>query len=105
MLRMGRARIDTPLEDSMTVLTIPTFGTTELVERAPDRPGPGQVRLRVEAAPVHPADAWVHDGTFADVLPGRPPYTTGWGVAGLVEEVGAGVDDLAPGDLVLGLSD
>ncbi|MGY4644366.1 zinc-binding dehydrogenase [Cellulomonas sp. URHB0016] len=89
----------------MTVLTIPAFGATELVERDPARPGPGEVRVRVEAAPVHPVDAWVHDGTLAGALPGTPPYTTGWGVAGIVDEVGPGVVDLAPGDAVLGLSD
>jgi NADPH:quinone reductase len=88
----------------MTVLTIPAVGVTQLVERTPARPGPGEVRIRVEAAPVHPADVWVHDGSLAALLP-EGPYTTGWGAAGVVDEVGPDVDDLAPGDLVLGLSD
>ncbi|GIG20673.1 NADPH:quinone reductase [Cellulomonas chitinilytica] len=89
----------------MSVLTIPAFGATELVDRDPARPGPGEVRVRVEAAPVHPADVWVHDGRLAALLPGTPPYTPGWGVAGVVDEVGPDVEDLAPGDAVLGLSD
>ncbi|MDM7854547.1 zinc-binding dehydrogenase [Cellulomonas alba] len=89
----------------MTVLTIPAWGVAELVEREPERPGLGQVRVRVEAAPVHPADVWVHDGTLAALLPDAPSYTPGWGVAGVVEEVGPDVVDLAPGDPVLGLSD
>jgi len=89
----------------MPALTIPAFGTTELVEREPERPGTGEVRIRVEAAPVHPVDVWVHDGRLAALLPGTPPYTAGWGVAGVVDEVGPGVDDLAVGDAVIGLSD
>lgn len=89
----------------MTVLTVPAWGVAELVDRAPQAPGPDEVRIRVEAAPVHAVDAWVHDGSLAGILPGALPYTTGWGVAGVVEEVGTGVDGLAVGDAVLGLSD
>ncbi|AJC59432.1 type I polyketide synthase [Streptomyces sp. 769] len=59
--------------------------------------GPGQVRVAVRAAGLN----------FRDVLTrlGMAPYNTALGVeaAGVVVAVGDGVDDLAPGDRVMGL--
>lgn len=62
-------------------------------------PGPGEVRLRILAAPINPADLNVIEGKY----PIRPPLPATPGVegAGLVEAVGAGVDDLKTGDPVL----
>ncbi|GLZ29421.1 NADPH:quinone reductase [Lentzea sp. NBRC 105346] len=63
-------------------------------------PGAGQVLVKVGAAGVNPVDLAVRAGYFK--LLGEPPFTLGWDVAGIVEEVGDGVE-FARGDEVLGL--
>ena len=66
-------------------------------------PGPGQVRVRVRAAPVQPADLAVRSGAFGPMIP-PGTYILGWDVAGDVDAIGPGVDDLKPGQAVIGLS-
>lgn len=67
--------------------------------------GPGQVRIRVHAATVNPTDIMARNGSRADqqkVDP--PPYVPGMDVAGVIDEVGAGVDTGARvGDAVMGM--
>ncbi|HKA69656.1 MAG TPA: NADP-dependent oxidoreductase [Actinomycetes bacterium] len=65
------------------------------------RPGPTEVLVKVLAAGVNPID-WQtrrHGTYYDDPL----PFTVGWDVAGLVEEVGEGVTRFVPGDHVLGM--
>ncbi|MFI9626907.1 zinc-binding dehydrogenase [Streptomyces sp. NPDC052042] len=62
-----------------------------------DRPGPGEVRVRIEAAGVCHSD--VHYLTGA--LPARTPIVLGHEGAGIVEEVGEGVTAYGPGDKVV----
>jgi NADPH2:quinone reductase len=63
-------------------------------------PGPGQVLVRVAAASVNPVDVKIRRlaPAFAPAL----PAVLGMDFAGLVEEVGEGVADYAPGDEVYG---
>jgi len=68
-------------------------------------PGPGQVRLRVRAAGVNPLDYKIRNGWLEAVFPVRFPVTPGLEAAGVVDEVGEGVTDLAVGDEVLALTD
>lgn len=87
----------------MKLITQNTLGGPEvlrLVESARPTPGPAEVLVRVRASGVNPTD-WKHraGGRFL----GEPPFTVGWDVAGVVEEVGVGVAVLAPGDEVLGM--
>jgi len=63
-------------------------------------PGPTEVLVRVAAAGVNPVDWKVRAGGG---FLGEPPFTVGWDVAGVVEEVGFGVTWLAPGDRVFGM--
>jgi len=60
------------------------------------QPGPGQVRLRHRAVGLNFADTYFRNGTYPIPLP------AGMGVeaAGVVEALGAGVDNVAVGDLV-----
>ena len=60
------------------------------------RPGPGQVRLRHVAVGLNYADTYFRDGTYPIPLP------NGMGVeaAGIVEELGEGVTQVAVGDRV-----
>jgi NADPH2:quinone reductase len=67
------------------------FGGHEL----PD-PGPGEVRLRVAAAGVNYIDVYFRTGLY----PRPTPFVPGLEGAGVVEAVGAGVKDLAVGDVV-----
>src|SRR5215212_32529 len=66
--------------------------------------GPGQVRLRVEAAAVAPTDTHARSGAYAERDPVKtPPWVPGMDVAGVVTEVGEGVDHLAVGDAAMGI--
>ncbi|MCX5214792.1 NADPH:quinone oxidoreductase family protein [Kitasatospora sp. NBC_00240] len=63
-------------------------------------PGPGQVRVRVRAAAVNFPDALMVRGHY-QVRPPLP-FTPGVELCGVVEALGEGVSDLAPGDRVIG---
>ena len=72
----------------------------ELVEVPRPDPAPTEVLVRVGAAGVNPVDWKVRArGGFL----GEPPFTVGWDVAGVVEELGRGVTRFAPGDRVFGM--
>ncbi len=60
-------------------------------------PGEGQVRLRQTAIGLNFIDVYFRTGLYP--APGLP-FTPGLEAAGVVEEVGAGVDDLKAGDRV-----
>src|SRR6476469_5887112 len=66
-------------------------------------PLPTEVLVRVHAAGSNPVDWKTHGGTGMAGLLGEPPFTLGWDVSGVVEEVGFGVTTLAPGDEVYGM--
>jgi NADPH:quinone reductase-like Zn-dependent oxidoreductase len=79
------------------------FGGPEVLELAdlPDpHPGPGQIRIAVRAAGVNPSDWKKRRGQMDQEL----PQTMGYEAAGVVDELGAGVTDVAVGDRVFGLS-
>jgi NADPH:quinone reductase-like Zn-dependent oxidoreductase len=83
----------------------PTYGTTEVlqtVDAAPLTAGPGQVRLRVHAAGVNPADWKIMQGLMRDQIPLHLPAGLGSDVAGEVDQVGADVTSFHVGDQVLG---
>ena len=74
------------------------------VEEVPEpEPGEGQVSLRVRAAGVNPVDWKILHGML-DSGPLQEPRGLGVDVAGVVERVGPGVDDLVPGSEVFGSS-
>lgn len=82
------------------------FGGPEVLEivDVPDpHPGPGQVRIVVHAAGISATDPKLRQGLL-DFGAGLP-QTTGRDVAGVVDEVGGDVTDVAVGDRVFGVSD
>jgi NADPH2:quinone reductase len=85
----------------MKTIRVRTFGGPQelRLEDAEDpRPGAGQVVVRIIAAGVNPVDAAIREGKFTE----EPslPYTPGQDGAGIVEAVGAGVDNIRTGDRV-----
>ncbi|MEV4806218.1 NADP-dependent oxidoreductase [Nonomuraea sp. NPDC049421] len=77
---------------------------TLVVEQAPDpHPGPGEVRIRVAAAGVNPVDWKVRSGAVREVLPVDLPAVPGRDAAGVVDEIGEGVEGVSIGDRVFGL--
>ncbi|WP_158885135.1 NADP-dependent oxidoreductase [Amycolatopsis anabasis] len=77
------------------------FGGPEVLEIAdlPDpHPGPGEVRIAVRAAGVNASDWKKRQGLMDQEL----PQTMGHEVAGIVDELGEGVTDVAVGDRVFG---
>ena len=63
-------------------------------------PGAGEVRIRVEAASLNFPDMLMSQGKYQ--FRPEPPFTLGMECAGIVDAVGQGVTDLAPGDAVVG---
>ena len=94
----------------MQAVIVRSFGGTEVLEVATlpiPEPGPGQVRIAVEAAAVNPADIATRAGMLAGaglMVPG-PVTVLGWDAAGTVDAVGAGARRFAVGDRVIGLQD
>lgn len=87
----------------MRAVAVTAFGGPEVLQvislPAPEA-APGQIRIRVTAAAVNPADAFLRNGGAAPRLRGiPPPYVPGWEAAGVVDQVGEGTrTDLRPGD-------
>jgi NADPH:quinone reductase-like Zn-dependent oxidoreductase len=67
-------------------------------------PGPGKVLVRVKAAGINPGEASIRKGLFADRWPSTFPSGQGSDLAGIVEEVGPGVANVAAGDEVIGFT-
>jgi len=72
----------------------------EIVDLPDPHPGPGQVRIAVRAAGVSPGDWKKRTG----LMDGELPQTLGHEAAGVVDELGEGVADVAVGDRVFGFS-
>src|SRR5207302_5939063 len=68
-------------------------------------PGDGQVLVRVKAAGINPSEAVIRTGVLAQMFPSTFPSGQGSDLAGVIEEVGAGVGGFSPGDEVIGHSD
>jgi NADPH:quinone reductase len=68
------------------------------VEEDDPRPGPGEIRVRVVAAGVSFTDAQLRAGTYLGVP--KPPFTPGYELVGVVEELGPGCSRLKVGDRI-----
>jgi NADPH:quinone reductase-like Zn-dependent oxidoreductase len=86
----------------MRAVQFSEFGGPEVLEIAelPEpHPDAGQIRIAVRAAGVNPIDWKVRGGAMGGDLPKQ----VGQEAAGLVDELGEGVSDVAVGDEVFGL--
>jgi NADPH:quinone reductase-like Zn-dependent oxidoreductase len=81
------------------------YGGTEVLEYT-DVSDPkfaqNSVLVRVRAAGLNPADHLLQAGLGESHTDAWFPVIPGWDVAGVVERVGAGVSEFAPGDEVIG---
>ena len=68
------------------------------------KPGTGKVLVRVKAAGINPGEASFRKGFFAERWPATFPSGLGSDLAGIVEEVGPGVANVAVGDEVIGFT-
>jgi NADPH2:quinone reductase len=79
------------------------FGTAnelELKDIPPPVAGPGEALVRVKAAALNFFDTLIIAGKYQQKPPF--PFSPAGEFAGVVESVGTGVDDIAPGDQVMG---
>jgi NADPH:quinone reductase len=85
----------------MKRVVVDHFGGPEVLRVVEDddpRPGPGEVRVRVLAAGVSLSDAQMRAGTY---LGGpKPPFTPGYELVGVVDELGPGCSRLQKGDRI-----
>ncbi|WLG26889.1 zinc-dependent alcohol dehydrogenase family protein [Pseudomonas lurida] len=85
----------------MKAMMLESFGgpdSFELCEVPKPVPHTGQVLVRVHATSINPLDYQVRRGDYADLVP--LPAITGHDVSGVVEAIGPGVTNFAPGDEV-----
>ncbi|MQA32270.1 NADP-dependent oxidoreductase [Modestobacter roseus] len=92
----------------MRAVGVTEFGGPEALQLVdvPQEPlGPGQVRVRVAAVAVNPTDTGLRSGLYAERDQVEEfPYVPGMDVAGVLAEIGEGVEtDLQVGDRVMGI--
>jgi NADPH:quinone reductase-like Zn-dependent oxidoreductase len=73
-----------------------------LVDADEPHPAAGQLRIRVRAAGVNPVDWKIRGGSSRRAVPITLPSIPGLEAAGVVDELGAGVEAAAIGDEVFG---
>ena len=89
----------------MHVIEIPHIGNPDvlrLVEKPDLEPGPGEVRIAVEAAGINFADLMMRMGLYPDAPP--LPAVAGYEVAGVIDRVGEGVPESRIGEPVVALT-
>lgn len=67
--------------------------------------GPGQVLVEVRAAGINPGEGYIRQGFLHDRWPATFPSGQGSDFAGVVAELGEGVEEIAVGDEVIGFVD
>jgi NADPH:quinone reductase-like Zn-dependent oxidoreductase len=92
-------------QKTMQRVVVDHFGGPEVLRVVEDeipQPGPGEVRVRVLAAGVSYTDQMLRAGTYLGVP--KPPFTPGYELVGVVEELGPGCTRLRVGDRVASLT-
>ena len=85
----------------MKAMVIKYFGGPEVIEQRDiekPEPGPNEILVKVKATSINPVDYKIRqNGKWAGI---EPPAVIGWDVAGIVEKIGAGVQNFEEGDEV-----
>ena len=88
----------------MRTITIESFEGGPALQEAPaPQVGPSEVLVRVRASSVNPMDGAIAAGMLKDMVEHEFPVVLGRDFAGVVEQVGEGVDFVSPGDEVFGV--
>lgn len=74
----------------------------QLIDAEEPHAGPGRIRIVVRAAGVNPVDWRLREGQVLGAHPTELPAGVGLDAAGVVDEVGEGVDGVEVGDRVFG---
>jgi len=74
----------------------------EIVDVKKPKPGPGQVLVKVYASSINPFDVTIIKGFVSKMTDSKLPMTIGLDIAGVVTEVGEGVEGFAVGNKVYG---
>lgn len=86
----------------MRVAQVPKAGGAfQIVDREIPKPGPRQVRIKVQACGVCHSDSLTKEGAWPGI---RYPRSPGHEVAGVIEKVGADVSEWKEGQRVPGVS-
>lgn len=102
--RFGQVYAEESLAAPMKKIIQRSFGgpeVLELVEADKPQPLPTEVLVRAHATSINPVEAFIRGGHFP--LIGQPPFTLGWDVSGVVEEVVPGTYRFKVGDEVYGM--
>src|SRR5271154_1118246 len=87
-------------------LRIARFGGPEVLQMVEEptipEPGPDEVRVKVLAAGTGFTDTMIRRGRYPD-FKGPVPFTPGYEVVGVVDEIGAGVSASLDGQMVADL--
>jgi NADPH:quinone reductase-like Zn-dependent oxidoreductase len=89
----------------MRKVSFAEFGGPEvlrLVDAEEPHAGPGRIRVAVRAAGVNPVDWRIREGQVLQAHPIELPAGVGLDAAGVVDEVGEGVEGVRVGDRVFG---
>ncbi|MFE2270326.1 NADP-dependent oxidoreductase [Streptomyces lavendulae] len=89
----------------MRKISFAEFGGPEvlqLVEAEEPQAGPGLIRIAVRAAGVNPVDWRIREGQVLGAHPVELPAGVGLDAAGVVDQVGEGVEGVEVGDRVFG---
>ncbi|MFH8760687.1 NADP-dependent oxidoreductase [Streptomyces atroolivaceus] len=73
-----------------------------LIDAEEPHAGPGRIRIAVRAAGVNPVDWRVREGQMLKAHPLELPAGVGLDAAGVVDEVGEGIEGIEAGDRVFG---
>ena len=87
--------MSTAVATKMRAFAVSSPGKFDAVEREIPRPGPGQVRVRVEACGICHSDVLTVQGIWPGI---QLPRVPGHEVAGVVDAIGADVPEWKPGD-------
>src|SRR5215472_10719513 len=84
-----------------TKIVVTRYGGPEVITLAEQEcpaPMPGEVRVKVQAAGVSLPDVLAREGVHPETP--RVPYTPGWDLVGIVDQIGEGVSDFELGETV-----
>jgi NADPH:quinone reductase-like Zn-dependent oxidoreductase len=77
----------------------------EVVDVERPVPDSGELLVAVKAAGINPGEGKIREGLLHDRFPATFPSGQGSDLAGVVEEVGEGIEDFGPGDELIGWTD